>query len=108
MSYLLIKHTVGIPSITCNMQTFLILMHYTVTSCENVYLPYNSLFFKFLKGYNDVVILLNVCCMKIVLEYDSNHPKVLLRAIEMFQFLMGAAAKPLNVIKGIKNIKRQQ
>lgn len=57
---------------------------------------------------NDVVIPLNVCCMEIVIEYDRNHPEVLLRAIEMFPFLMGAAAKPLNMMKGIKNIKRHQ
>ena len=57
---------------------------------------------------NDVVISLNVCCMKIILESDSNHPKGLLRAIEMFPFLMGPAAKPLNMLGGIKNIKRLQ
>lgn len=57
---------------------------------------------------NDVVTSLNVCCMKIVLGSDSSHPKGLLRAVEMFPFLMGAAAKRLNVIRGIKNIKRLQ
>lgn len=46
--------------------------------------------------------------MKIILESDSSHPKGLLGAVEMFPFLMGAAAKPLNVIRGIKNIKRLQ
>lgn len=55
---------------------------------------------------NDVVISLNACCMKIILESDSNHTKVLLRAIEMFPFLVGAAAKPLNMIRGIKTIKK--
>jgi len=46
--------------------------------------------------------------MKIIPESDSNHPKGLLRATEMFPFLMGAAAKRLNVIRGIKNTRLQQ
>lgn len=55
-----------------------------------------------------MVISLNLCSMKIILESDRDHPKGLLRAIEVFPFLMRAAAKPLNVIRGIKNIKRLQ
>lgn len=65
-------------------------------------------FQKLKKKKKKVAILLNVCCMKIILESDSSHPKGLLGAVEMFPFLMGAAAKPLNVIRGIKNIKRLQ
>lgn len=57
---------------------------------------------------NDVVISLSACCMKIILDSDSNHSKGLLRVIKIFQFLMEAAAKPLNVLRGIKNIKRLQ
>lgn len=55
---------------------------------------------------NNVVISLSACCMKIILESDSNHPKGFLGAIKMFPFLTGA--KPLNVIRGIKNMKRLQ
>lgn len=46
--------------------------------------------------------------MEIMQESESNHPKCLLWAIETFPVLMWAAAKPLNVIRGIKNIKRLQ
>lgn len=46
--------------------------------------------------------------MKIIPGSDSSHPKGLLRALEIFPFLMGAAAEPLNVIRDIKNIRGLQ
>lgn len=66
----------------------------------------NSNCFDFWVLHVAVIVHTIVCALrKLVLSKkkkkgsDSSHPKVFLRATEIFPFLMGAAAEPLNVMR---------